>query len=325
MRMKKFILFFAGLIACYGMSQAQTITWAHLQWEASTTVSAGTDFEALGLVFADGITNAASPDGTAVEAQLGYGTTANPTNAAWTWTDAPFNGTWGQNFAYQVKTKAPAQPGTYYWSFRFKLAGTSNWLYAGIEGLWDATDHPCKTFTVVGGYTISWAHLQWEAATTVNAGSDFEAMGLAFAEGLTNASSKDYDAILAQIGYGIANNPTDAAWTWADAAFHSDWGDNFAYQQKITAPDTNGNYYYSFRFKINESYGEWVYAGVEGLWDATDHPLKTFTVVGGEEPAALSGVEAENNVSGIFDIFGRRLSATQKGINIINGTKIIIY
>ena len=116
---------------------------------------------------------------------------------------------------------------------------------AGSDGLWDETEHPCKTFTVTSSdvYTISWAHLQWEASTTVNAGADFEAMGLAFAEGLTNAETKKHDAISAQIGYGASDNPTDPEWTWKDAAFHSEWGNNFAYQEKIASPSVNGTYY----------------------------------------------------------------------------------
>ena len=323
--MRKTILLLAGLIACIGLAKAQTITWAHLQWEASTTVAAGGEFEALGLVFADGVTNAAEPDGTAIVAQIGYGTTANPTDAAWTWTDAPYHGQWGANLSYQVKITAPNAAGTYYYSFRFRFASKEEWAYAGTEGLWDATDHPCKTFTVTASevYTISWAYLQWEAATKVNIGADFEAMGLAFSEGLTNATTKDHDAILAQIGYGATANPTDAAWTWKDAPFHSEWGDNFAYQQKIAAPSKNGTYYYSFRFKINAAYGEWVYAGNNGLWNAETSPCKTFTVEG--EESGVSQVLSENQENAIYDILGNRLKEPQKGINIINGQKIIIY
>lgn len=326
--MKK-LIFFTWLIACCGMSYAQTISWAHLQWEAATTVQTGDEFEALGLVFAAGITDAAEPDGAAIKAQLGYGQTANPTDASWTWKDAPFNGTWGQNLAYQVKTDPMNVAGVFHYSFRFRLADVDEWAYAGSDGLWDETEHPCKTFTVTSSdvYTISWAHLQWEASTTVNAGADFEAMGLAFAEGLTNAETKKHDAISAQIGYGASDNPTDPEWTWKDAAFHSEWGNNFAYQEKIASPSVNGTYYYSFRFKINESYGVWVYAGVNGLWENSEHPCKTFEVVGGTEPehTALLNVDSDNEETFIYDILGNRLVAPQKGINIINGKKVFIH
>lgn len=41
--MKK-LIFFTWLIACCGMNYAQTISWAHLQWEAATTVQTGDEF-----------------------------------------------------------------------------------------------------------------------------------------------------------------------------------------------------------------------------------------------------------------------------------------
>jgi len=326
MRMKKRIFLLIGLAICYGFVNAQSITWAHLQWEAATTVQPSGEFEALGLVFANGITNVENPVGTAIEAQLGYGPTSTPTDASWTWKDAPFNCVWGQNLAYQVKTTVPDSACTLYYSFRFKLATGGDWAYAGTDGLWDATEHPCKTFTVYNGtvYSITWAHLQWEAATTVTAGNDFEALGLVYAQNLTDATVKDHNAIVAQMGYGTTANPTDQEWTWKDAAFNCEWGNNFGYQDKIATPAVNGTYYYSFRFKINQPYGIWAYAGVEGLWDATDHPCKTFTVTGGTDPAGIQNVKENSTDCIIYDMMGQRLSTPQQGLNIINGQKVFI-
>lgn len=266
------ILLTACLAVCaIALTNAQSITWAHLQWEASPTVTAGSDFEALGLVFADGITNVAEPDGTAIEAQIGYGPVNNPSDTRWTWQNAAYTGVWepNNNIKYQDKIAVPAINGTFYYSFRFRIAGQEEWVYAGDGGIWDATDHPCKTFTVTGGYEITWTNLSWNTSP-VNAGETFYADAYVYCNGITTDSEKT-DQISAQIGYGTTDDPTDASWNWTDAAFREVSGSNYAYQQGFATPLIGGTYYYSFRFKLNAYAGAWwVYAGTS-----------TFTVENG--------------------------------------------
>ena len=260
MKKTKILLFVCMALSALVMVNAQNISWGHLQWQADGP-SAWGDFEAMGLVLADGITNAATKDHNAILAQIGYGPTANPNDPEWTWKDAVFNSEWGDNFAFQDRIAAPDANGTFWWSYRFRLnEDGTDWKYAGNEGLWNASDHPCKTFEISDGYAITWTYLQWEASLSVDAGSDFEAMGLVFVNGLTNAATKDHNAIIAQIGYGISNNPGDGTWTWTDAAFNSEWGDNYAFQQRIATPLIEGTYNYSYRFKINTPGAFWVYA-----------------------------------------------------------------
>lgn len=282
------ILLTACLAVCaIALTNAQSITWAHLQWEASATVTAGSDFEALGLVFADGITNVAEPDGTAIEAQIGYGPVDSPTDSRWTWQNAAYNGVWdaNNNIKYQDKIAAPAINGTFYYSFRFRLAGQEEWVYAGDGGIWDGSSHLCKTFTVTNGYEITWAHLQWEASNTINAGANLEAGALVIASSITDAVTPDATAISAQIGYGSTADPTDGSWTWTDAAYNAQWDNaKFYYQQTIATPLISGTYYYTFRFKLNAYAGAWwVYAGDGGIWDGSSHLCKTFTVENGYE------------------------------------------
>lgn len=284
--MKKVLLSAMTLCLALGLNvQAANISWAHLQWVASTTPNAGSDFEAMGLVFADGITNAQEKNHDAIIAQIGYGTTADPfVPSSWTWVDAAFNSEWGDNYAFQQKIAAPWCNGTFYYTFRFRFnEQDSEWKYAGDNGLWNATDHPCGTFTVSNGYEITWAHLQWEASTTPNAGANFEAMGLVYCNEISTTDPQRTDMMLAQIGYGTTVDPHDGNWTWQDAGYNSASGSNMAYQQKIIAPMYNGTYYYSFRFKLNTFGADWVYAGNNGLWNATDHPCKTFTISNGYE------------------------------------------
>lgn len=267
------ILLTACLAVCaISLANAQSITWGYLQWEASTTVTAGSDFEALAIVYADGITNVAEPDGSAIIAQIGYGPVDNPADDRWTWQDAAYHGVWtaNNNISYQDKIPAPAINGTFYYTFRFRIneEGTA-WAYAGTDGLWNGSSSVCKTFTVNGGYEITWTNLDWKTSP-VNAGEMFYADVYVYCNGITTDPEKT-DQISAQIGYGTTDDPTDASWNWTDAAFREVAGSNYAYQQGFATPLIGGTYYYSFRFKLNAYAGAWwVYAGTS-----------TFTVENG--------------------------------------------
>jgi len=285
--MKKVSMLIALCLSWCGinLSQAASITWGYLQWEASTTPSAGGDFEAMGLAYAEGITDAATKDHNAIIAQIGYGTTADPTEtASWTWKDAAFHSEWGQNFAYQQKITAPWVNGTFYYTYRFRLNETdSDWKYAGTNGLWNGSSSTCKTFIVSNGYEITWAKIDWQAASEVDAGTDFEADAYVYSNGISTVDPQRTDLVIAQIGYGLTADPNNSDWTWTNAAYRGASGSNMAYQQKIAAPQNKGNYYYTYRFRINSLGANWIYAGNDGLWNATTSPCKTFTVTGGYE------------------------------------------
>ncbi len=128
---------------------SQTISWAYLQWAASTTISQGEVFEAGAAVFADGLTNAVnSTTGEGIICELGYSSSnTDPSTSGWTWTSIPFNGDWGNNFYYQGSVSdIPA--GTYFYNFRFKL-GSADYKYAGTDGLWNGTSSINGSFTVI--------------------------------------------------------------------------------------------------------------------------------------------------------------------------------
>lgn len=125
--------------------------------------------------------------------------------------------------------------------------------------------------------TISWAYLQWAAATTINQGQVFEAGAAVFADGLTNTmTSTTGEGITCELGYSSTNNdPSSTGWTWTSIAFNSDWGNNFYYQGTVSGI-TAGTYYYTFRFKLGTD--SYKYAGTNGLWNGTSSVNGTFTV-----------------------------------------------
>lgn len=126
------------------------ISWANAQWFATDVVERGQVFEAGSCVYIEGLTDLeeSAVDGMGVVGQIGYSASPDPHGEDWIWTDGWWNGDWGNNFYYQGKTPEINESGTYYWTFRFKMGKSGEWVYAGADGLWDGAGNNCKTFTV---------------------------------------------------------------------------------------------------------------------------------------------------------------------------------
>lgn len=128
-------------------------------------------------------------------------------------------------------------------------------------------------------FPITWANLQWTAATVIAEGVQFEAGCCVFANGITNTlESTTGEEIMAQIGYATENSRPDGDdWKWFDCWFNGDWGDNFYYQGRIESELPPNTYYYTFR--IRNGNGPWKYAGTDGLWDGIDNVNGSFEVI----------------------------------------------
>jgi|GEM_PF-4966004 len=280
---------------------SQSISWAYLQWAASTTINQGQVFEAGAAVFAEGITNAAvaSTNGNGITCELGYSTTNNdPSSTGWTWSTIAFNADWGNNFYYQG-TVSGIPAGSYYYTFRFKL-GTDPYKYAGTNGLWNGTSSVNGSFTVNPAPShVTWAYLQWAASTTINTSQSFEAGATVFAEGLTNAAvaSTTGEGLTCDLGYSTTNNdPSSTGWTWTSVAFNADWGNNFYFQGSASGIPA-GTYYYNFRFKLGSD--AYKYAGTNGLWDGTGSVNGSFTVTGStgiNDLTATNAIKIQNPI-----------------------------
>jgi hypothetical protein len=276
--MRKLITLFV-LTFFVTVAYSQTITWAYLQWEGSTTITEGQSFEAGATVFADGLTNAVvSTTGEGMTCEIGYSSSnTDPSLTGWTWSSIPFKEDWGDNFYFQG-TLPGLTKGIYFYTFRFKL-GADPYKYAGTSGLWNGTSSVNKSFTVNPATLshVTWAGLQWEATTTITQGQSFEAGAVAFADGLTNAvTSTTGEGIICEIGYSSSNtDPSLSGWTWSTISFNADWGDNFYFQGSVSGMSP-GTYFYTFRFKLGTD--EYVYAGTDGLWNGTSSVNKSFTV-----------------------------------------------
>lgn len=264
------------------------INMAKLTWVAKKDLSTKELLEAGAVVYSEGITNNAEwKDMQSIEAQIGYSAEANPTNENWIWQEASFNKVQDTCWYFQGKAQAFEQAGDYYFTYRFRIRGAEEWVYAGMNGTWDALESPCDTVHVTEFVPeISWMHIQWIAKDVIEIDETINAGGLVFIEGITEESSTPEQdrgkGVYMEIGFSkTSSDPTTDDWTWnsENLWFNQQWGNNWYYQGFSAMVEEAGDYYYSFRAKIGED-GEWKYAGTDGLWDGITHLCKTFTVNG---------------------------------------------
>lgn len=141
-----------------------------------------------------------------------------------------------------------------------------------IQDIENGNDRPVEE-----EFPVTWANLEWAAATVIPAGGIFEAGCCVFADGVTNTlESNTGEAITCDIGYSTSDSRPDGDdWTWSACWFNGDWGDNFYYQGRIENALPAGVYYYTFR--IRNADGPYKYAGTNGLWDGVENVNGAFT------------------------------------------------
>ena len=117
--------------------------------------------------------------------------------------------------------------------------------------------------------TIDFASLAFPSTLVVPSGeSTGPIFGRVFEAGLTFLPGPA-DTIVAQLGYGaFGTDPTsDANWTWIDAAWSAQVGNDDEYQAAFNAPPAGGQYSYTYRFGFATSGNQpssWTYADLDG-------------------------------------------------------------
>ncbi|MGE5155899.1 MAG: alpha-amylase family glycosyl hydrolase, partial [Betaproteobacteria bacterium] len=114
--------------------------------------------------------------------------------------------------------------------------------------------------------TIGWANLQWPPTMTytISAISRTDtAYGQVRIDGVTNQPGPT-PTLLAQLGFGPAGSNPDgnADWTWVDASFNVDAGDNDEFKASMQ-PETVGTFDYLYRYTTTGG-GSWLYADLNG-------------------------------------------------------------
>lgn len=113
---------------------------------------------------------------------------------------------------------------------------------------------------------IGWANLQWPPTLdhTISAQSRTgNVYGQVWIDGVTGQPGAT-PMLLAQLGFGPdGSNPSGHPdWVWADAAFHTDAGNNDEFVASLL-PEAVGTYDYAYRYSITGG-STWVYADLDG-------------------------------------------------------------
>ncbi len=149
--------------------------------------------------------------------------------------------------------------------------------------------------------TVGWANLHNPQNGNLCLGSPFTAYGQIYIAGVTEAAGAGA-GIEAQFGYSTSDsNPSGAGWTWQNASFSSQQGNNDEFKYDFT-PSVAGTYYYTFRYRSGPtcpwSYGGY-HSGGGGFWDDTVNVSGLLTVdvaaVAGTAASAVTGSICKGN------------------------------
>jgi glycosidase/fibronectin type 3 domain-containing protein len=115
--------------------------------------------------------------------------------------------------------------------------------------------------------TIGWANLQWPPTLThvVSAVQRTDNVyGQVWIDGVTSQAGPT-PTLRAQLGFGPdGSNPDgNAAWTWVDAAFNTDVGNNDEFVASLL-PESVGTFDYAYRYSTTDG-RDWVYADLDGI------------------------------------------------------------
>src|SRR5215216_846203 len=120
--------------------------------------------------------------------------------------------------------------------------------------------------------TINWANLQWPPTLThtisVTDRTD-NVYGQVFIENVTNQPGPT-ESLRAQLGFGPDGSNPDGNpdWTWVEAAFNADVGNNDEFVASLL-PEAVGEYDYAYRYSTSDGH-DWVYADLDGITNGYD-------------------------------------------------------
>jgi glycosidase len=175
------------------------------------------------------------------------------------------------------------------------------------------TSDPSNEVEALPHLTIAWANLQWppSGSYTQSVTGGLTAYGQVYVDGAT-AQPGPTPTLQAQLGYG-APGSDPAGWTWVDATFNVDAGNNDEYTATIN-PQQAGTYAYTFRYSTTGG-RDWTYAPERGTLTVTPSGDTTPAAVpAGLHVTSFSPSSIALAWSGVADAYGYEvLRATTAG------------
>jgi hypothetical protein len=167
------------------------VDFGNYQYPATGSFTLGGAYSVYGKVYEPGVTNLGSP-GAGITAEAGYSTSDTNPNTWTNWVATSFNGDLGNDDEYTANIgPSITTAGVYYLAFRYKKAGSTEYVYGGKNGIWSSDN---ATVTVVTPQEIN---IKQGATNIASAGT------YGFGNQVTNTSSSTITFTIENTG-GVA-------------------------------------------------------------------------------------------------------------------------
>jgi hypothetical protein len=179
---------------------------------------------------------------------------------------------------------------------RFDDTGLTNgvpayYVVRALDAAGNQSD-PSNEVKALPHLVIGWADLQWppSGSFTLSTSGGLTAYGQVWIDGVTSQPGPT-PSLDAQLGYGPAGT-TPTSWTWSEAAFNTDVGNNDEFVASIN-PQQAGSYDYGYRFSTTGG-RDWTYGAsighltVNPSGDTTPAAVPTGLHVTAFGPASIS-------------------------------------
>lgn len=115
-------------------------------------------------------------------------------------------------------------------------------------------------------YRIGWANVQWPPTMNHTIGvvnRTTDVYGQVWIDGVTSQPNAT-PGLIAQLGFGPdGSDPASAGWTWVDASFNTNAGNNDEFKASLL-PEATGVFDYAYRYSTTNG-RDWVYADLDGI------------------------------------------------------------
>jgi hypothetical protein len=170
-----------------------------------------------------------------------------------------------------VKLNNSPVAGTTFTDSGIQNAKTYYYVVTSLDGVGNESKYSNEV-SALPHLTIGWANLQWpptlnHTISAVNRTGDV--YGQVWIDGATSGPGAT-EGLLAQLGFGPSNsNPNgNAAWTWVDASFNTNAGNNDEFKASML-PEATGSFDYAYRYSTTNG-RDWVYADLDGIGNGYD-------------------------------------------------------
>ena len=170
-----------------------------------------------------------------------------------------------------VKANDSPISGTTYTDSNLRNAQTYYYVVTSVDAAGNESVYSNEV-SALPHYTIGWANLQFPSnlTHTISVTNRTENVyGQVWIDGVTSQPGPT-EGLRAQLGFGPdGSDPNgNSAWTWVDAAFNVDAGNNDEFVASLL-PETTGTYDYAYRYSTTNG-RDWVYADLDGIPNGYD-------------------------------------------------------